>query len=95
MDDSSNGRVPVPAVLIFNGIDGDRLEAAPADGKGEGVAGLEHFGEPAVALQAQLHVAPTLLHRREASNQDGLLGSEVPDQLIRNACSRLLRSGQE
>ena len=78
------------AVLVFDCIDGDRLEAAPADGEGEGIAGLQHFGEPPVALQAELHVAPALLHSRETTHQQRLLGSEVPDKLVRDACSKVL-----
>ena len=53
---------PVSAVLVFNCVDGDRLEAPPANGEGERIASLQDFGEPAVPLQTDLHVAPALLH---------------------------------
>ena len=77
----------MPAVLVLCGIDWDRLETAPADGEGEGVSSLQHFGEPAVALHTQLHVSPPLLNCREASHQDRLLGIKVLHQLTWNTCT--------
>ncbi len=52
--------LPMAVVLVGNGIDWHRLEAAPADGEYERVARLQQAAEPSVALQAQLQEATPL-----------------------------------
>ena len=79
-------RVPLAPVLVLNCIDGDRLEAAPTNGEGEGVPRLQDLGEPPVPLQAQLQVASALLRRGEAPDKQRLHRSEVLHKLTRQPC---------
>lgn len=83
----------MPAVGVLSGIDGDALEAAPADAEGEGVAVLQQLPKPAVALQAQLQEAAPLLRRRQAAHQQRLRGIPVLQQLAGDACNSYITSG--
>jgi hypothetical protein len=79
------GGLPLPPILVLDGIDRHGLESAPSHREGEGVAGLQDLGEPPVPLQAELHVAPAFLNRGKASHQQWLAGTKIAHKLVRQA----------
>lgn len=51
----------VSAVVVLDVVEGDGLEAPPAQGEDQGVSGLQDAAVPAVLLQAHLHTFRSVL----------------------------------
>ena len=71
----------VARARVGDGVDGERLEAAPAQREDEGVVGLEDLLVPAVALDADLDESPAVFGGVEPSYDNGQLGVELVDEL--------------
>lgn len=72
---------PVSRPRIRDGVDGKRLESAPAEGEDEGISRLENLLVPTVLLDSNLHKAESVLRGRKTSDNDRHPWLKVLDEL--------------
>jgi hypothetical protein len=72
---------PMTHVVVADTVDGEGLEAAPAQGEDQRVAVLEDARMPAVLLEARLHVAYLILALEQRAQHQRGGGAVVLHQL--------------